>query len=447
MSGIESFALSYLVNSVWQIPLLFAAGWTAARALRGAGAQAEHRVWVSVLLLEALLPAISTLPWEWLDAWLPWSTGTMGDGHVTVTMGAAHAASGFSLPAWLPATLALAYGAACAYFAARFVWQSAKLWSLRRETVLLEGQARERWTRCAATLGTADVSIAASTRVFGPVTMGLRRRLLLLPLSMAEDLPEAELCAVLTHEFAHLRRNDFVKNLLYELVTVPASYHPLMRATRERVTESREMICDAMAAGEQGRHAYARSLLRLASLLVEGAPVRTPHAIGIFDANTFERRLMRLTEKQAEMRGARRLATAMLCAALGAGACASAMALSVHVDAATASAAQDTPPQGGTMHPNVVHVSPGVMQGQRISGEMPVYPPEAKKKKIQGTVVLEATIGKDGSVEALHVASGPKELQKSSTEAVKTWKYKPFLLNGEPVEVETQINVVYSLDK
>ncbi|MGB6130455.1 MAG: M56 family metallopeptidase, partial [Acidobacteriaceae bacterium] len=350
-------------------------------------------------------------------------------------------------PAWLPAGIALAWGAACAYFAARFVRRWARLWSLRREAVALEGETKERWTRCAERLGMGDVAIAASTRVFGPVTMGLRRRLVLLPASMAEDLPEAEVCAVLTHELAHLRRNDYAKNLVYELVTLPVSWHPLLGATRERVAESREMICDAMAAGEQGRHAYARSLLRLAALLVEGAPVRTPHAIGIFDANTFERRLMRLTERGNEMRGVRRLAMAMLVAALGAGTCASAVGLSVHVDAATASTGQEGTPAGGTMHPDKVHVASGVMAGQRISGEMPVYPPEAKKKKVQGTVVLKATIDKDGNVEALTVVSGPKMLQGSSLDAVKTWKYKPYLLNGDPVAVETEIHVVYSLGK
>jgi outer membrane biosynthesis protein TonB len=56
-------------------------------------------------------------------------------------------------------------------------------------------------------------------------------------------------------------------------------------------------------------------------------------------------------------------------------------------------------------------------------------------------------IGKDGTVEELRVASGPKELQQSSLDAVRQWIYKPFLLNGDPVEVKTTINVVYSLAK
>lgn len=66
MKSLESWILSYLLNSLWQVPLLFAAGWVGARALRPAGVRAEHRVWVSVLLLQSVLPACSTMPLDWL---------------------------------------------------------------------------------------------------------------------------------------------------------------------------------------------------------------------------------------------------------------------------------------------------------------------------------------------------------------------------------------------
>ena len=78
---------------------------------------------------------------------------------------------------------------------------------------------------------------------------------------------------------------------------------------------------------------------------------------------------------------------------------------------------------------------------------MPVYPPDAKKARIQGTVVLDAIIGKDGTVEKLVVQSGPSALQQSALDAVRQWTYKPFLLNGDPVDAKTTINVVYSLKK
>jgi protein TonB len=76
---------------------------------------------------------------------------------------------------------------------------------------------------------------------------------------------------------------------------------------------------------------------------------------------------------------------------------------------------------------------------------MPQYPAIAKAARIQGTVVLQATISKSGTIENLRVLSGPPMLQQSAMEAVKTWRYRPYLLNGEPVEVETQVNVIFTL--
>jgi TonB family protein len=85
------------------------------------------------------------------------------------------------------------------------------------------------------------------------------------------------------------------------------------------------------------------------------------------------------------------------------------------------------------------------MSGNILTKVPPVYPPAAKKAKIQGTVVLSVVIGEDGNIKNLQVVSGPNELQQSSIDAVRQWLYKPFLLNGNPVEVKTTVNIIYSL--
>jgi len=200
-----------------------------------------------------------------------------------------------------------------------------------------------------------------------------------------------------------------------------------------------EEICDQMAAEIAGRGQYSRSLLRLASLLIESAPARTAHALGIFDSNTLERRLMKLADHPSEIRGLRRFAAVAACLALGAATCASALALRMQVNSTEASGNHPT------AHPAKVNVSPEIMQNQIIYKVIPKYPVEAKKARIQGKVVLNAVIGKDGSVTDLKVDSGPKELRQSSLDAVKQWKYKPYLLNGQPVAVKTTINITYTL--
>jgi TonB family protein len=95
--------------------------------------------------------------------------------------------------------------------------------------------------------------------------------------------------------------------------------------------------------------------------------------------------------------------------------------------------------------PTRVRVGGTVQAARMIRQVMPSYPSEAKSKHIQGTVVLHAVIGKDGTVNSLDVVSGPAELTKAAINAVKQWRYSPIFLNGIPVEVDTTISVIFTL--
>jgi periplasmic protein TonB len=95
--------------------------------------------------------------------------------------------------------------------------------------------------------------------------------------------------------------------------------------------------------------------------------------------------------------------------------------------------------------PQRVRVSQGVSQGLLIHRVQPMYPPLARQARIQGTVLLQAEISKDGTIENLRLISGHPMLAPSAIEAVKQWRYKPYFLNGEPVAVETQITVNFTL--
>jgi TonB family protein len=95
--------------------------------------------------------------------------------------------------------------------------------------------------------------------------------------------------------------------------------------------------------------------------------------------------------------------------------------------------------------PQRVRVSESVMKGMVIKKVTPEYPADAKAQKIEGAVVLQATIGKEGNVENLQLISGHPLLAPVAIDAVKQWKYKPFLLNGEAVIVETQVTVNFTL--
>ena len=107
----------------------------------------------------------------------------------------------------------------------------------------------------------------------------------------------------------------------------------------------------------------------------------------------------------------------------------------------------------GNAAPPQVHVAPlrklaissGVMAGNKLSGAEPRYPTIAIATRVQGTVVLAATISKTGTIENLRVVSGPPMLAVAAEQAVQTWRYRPYLLNGAPVEVETTVRVLFHL--
>jgi TonB family protein len=99
------------------------------------------------------------------------------------------------------------------------------------------------------------------------------------------------------------------------------------------------------------------------------------------------------------------------------------------------------------VRPKTFTVSAGVAAGRLIQQSPPVYPPVAKAARVSGTVELKATISQSGTIKDLRVVSGPAMLQRAAMDVVRTWRYKPFTLDNQPTEVQTTIEVVFSLDK
>jgi protein TonB len=105
--------------------------------------------------------------------------------------------------------------------------------------------------------------------------------------------------------------------------------------------------------------------------------------------------------------------------------------------------------------PRAVHAAPAdpvrvaseLASGLLIRKVIPHYPELARTMHAEGTVSLAATIAKDGTIANLRVVSGPPVLQQAALDAVSQWRYRPYLLNGQPVDVETTVNVIFSLSR
>ena len=450
MRDVERWILEYLLNSLWQVPLIFAAAWMAARIARRGGPLLEHRIWVTALLLQTLLPACSFRLAGLLAnlrALLLNSPAT-GAGWVRVVEGPAtiSGAGMLRIPPAILASIAIAYGLSVAYFAARLAWG---LWRTRviasqSQRVTLTSGSLQHWQRCARIFRCEKAQIAVSTAIAGPMTIGGRQGIMLVPAEFLETSSSSDLDVVIAHEFAHMHRRDFLKNLVYAIVSLPVAYHPVAWLTRARIAESREMVCDEMAAeAVAGRENYVRSLLRLASLLVKATPDKTLHAIGIFDANIFERRVMNLTQKHFEIHGVRRFTMAAACVAMGIATCASALTLRMNL-------AAPAPPAARDVNSHTAKIAAGIMAGQVIYQKNPTYPAEAKKNNdtLDGSVVLRAIIGKDGTIHDLSVQKSLRaDYDHAALDAVKDWVYKPYLLNGNPTEVETTVTITYNIAK
>ncbi len=453
MNALAAWAAATFLNALWQSALIFCAAWLAARLLRPAGPRAIHRVWITALLLEALLPFCRLQPGLWLERLRAIFTQA-GDGAVTVRIAAA--ASTDAAQPWLPgwaqrmlATIFLLLVLIALLRVGRSLWRTHAL--LRRaELVEPAGELALVLESYADELGIdpARVFVARLEDLHGPATLGLFRHTLLLPAdlltqsgaALSQDERE-ELSATLAHELEHMRRHDFAWNLLFTLIALPVDWHPLLRLTRRQINETRELAVDDRAAALlAGNKTYARSLVRIATRLAAHPALRPIEAMGIYDCNIFERRIVNLMRKTEEVSWMRRAASVAGCAVLALAASYTAMALQTKVN-----------PPGEAMNGapvvknGVVSLSAGYAAGNLVSKVAPVYPAVAKAAGIEGTVLLNAVIAKDGHMKNLQVISGPAMLQQSSMDAVKQWVYKPYLLKGEPVEVETQIHVIYAL--
>ena len=441
MTHLAPLLLAILLNALWQLPLLVAATLLCAHLLRPFGPLVQHRLWSASLVLQCTLPVLSTLAQPLPGLHLFPAAQHTGASRISILLGPANALHPAALPAPLQTALLLGWAVATLFFLVRFVFGLRTLAHLRRsaQPATLPPAAALAWAQ-ARTQACAAIhpqpTLAVSPLVRAPLTLGLRRPLVLLPPHLLAHLAEADLLTLFAHECAHIRRHHFASNLALQLLALPFAFHPALAITRARLLEAREWACDAEAAHTlAGPRPFAASLLRLATLVAGDMP-RPAHTVGLFTRNTLERRIMHLAQSPAPCSRPARLARLLACAALALGTAATALALHTPVDHHATAGAPGTPP---------LLVPGGVMAGEVLTRVPPVYPPDAKAARVQGSVRLQATISETGAIEHLRVLSGPTALRPSALDAVRQWTYKPYTFHGTPVPVQTVVTINYSL--
>jgi TonB family protein len=220
-------------------------------------------------------------------------------------------------------------------------------------------------------------------------------------------------------------------------------FHPLVWWLGARMMEERERACDedVLDLGS-ARHAYAESILKVCEFCM-GSPLASVSGVAGGDlkkrmANIMtDRKLRKLDFTRKLFLSAAGVGVVALPIAFGA-----LSAVPRLAQAETNSTASAQVEESGQ-----VRVPPEEMKKFVLKKVPPSYPELAKKAGIQGKVVLNATISKEGDISNLQIVSGHPQLVEAAIEAVKQWKYRPYLQDGEPVEVTTEITVYFTLGK
>lgn len=303
MNKLIQLIASCFVNSLWEVTAIGTAGWVASRLVGRLGPRLHHLVWVATLGLAAVTPAVPLLQSLFVSSRFP----TAPQPSVAISAFDPQAIShSFRLSPASIFTLFLLFFCAFVWSVARLGWSVHCTMKLRRGagTVSLGTEAEELWSHCKRVFSVPHAQILRSETTAGPVTIGFGRPALLVSGQLLRECQSQDLLAVLAHECAHIKRRDFQKNLLYEVASLGIAYHPATWFVKSQIARTREMTCDEMATERlMDRRPYAESLLRLAKRISLGSGAATPNAIGIFDANVLEERIMTLQSEKRHFAG------------------------------------------------------------------------------------------------------------------------------------------------
>ena len=441
--------LTVIGNHLWLSTIFAVAAGLLSLALRKQRAHVRYWVWLaaSVKFL---------IPFSWLVAigtHLAWSTGFGATSNHRLRV-AVDVISGVNSSVLIPdltRLFPLLVGVwFCGLVAVLFRWcvQWRRMSHIAREAVTVPaGRVVTALAETERMLGIRRPTPVLLSKAFvEPGVFGIACPVLIWPEGLSQRLADAELEAILTHEVRHLQRRDNLTAAIHMLVEAVFWFHPLAWWLGRRLIEERELACDegVLELGNQPR-AYAEGILKVCEFCLM-SPL--PCMSGVASGDLKKRMISIMTIRVRQELGFGKkvllsvLGLASLAGPIGVGL----VHASVVGTASTVGTGATAPAEQASGHPSA-QASKEEMAGLVVKKVQPSYPEAARKGHIQGSVILRAAISKEGDVENLQVVSGPPELTASAIEAVKQWKYRPYMKDGHAVEVETDITVNFSLSK
>ena len=296
---------TYLANALWEVPVVFVIAIVCCYLLRRTSWAYRHLLWIGALALSALLPLYALRgQTSRTDSQSPSQAQTVQGPNPSKSIEGirnSFPVKGFSQPIPFHRLVILTFAGLYLLYV---LYRLAGLGIALHRTERLRKSARNRPVpdilarvaeNCATTWAIHGVSVFSSAVTGSPMTFGFRRPVLILPETILGDVSNEDFAAVVHHELAHIRRGDYLLNVVCYLLHLPISFHPLATLMKARIDETREMACDELAAARSpSRAAYARSLLNFAESICPASRGRFDQALGLFDTDSLEDRVLNL---------------------------------------------------------------------------------------------------------------------------------------------------------
>jgi TonB family protein len=273
------------------------------------------------------------------------------------------------------------------------------------------------------------VRLGLSDQVDSLVVLGWLKPVVLVPAAAMLALSPEGLEALLAHELAHVRRGDFLANVLQTFAEALLFYHPAVWWLSRRLRQEREHCCDDAAVNLCGDPIlYASALARLEELRIQPKLILdlAPAASGGNLMSRIQRLLRPRITHDTPAPLAALVPALLLVAAFG-------------IATLSAAGAPKATPAAGPVEMDFSKIR------VKHQPDAPNYPPEAKAARIQGTVVVSVTIGADGLVTEAKALSGPPELQPCAVDYAKSWEFEPAKVKGKPVPARFKLTMPFRL--
>jgi beta-lactamase regulating signal transducer with metallopeptidase domain len=310
MLRISEFILSFVLNAAWQIVAITTVAALGSLLLKNSPARFRHTLWIFALvacfvvplltatgLIPESLPKFRSVETRPTISSVPSSAPTMSTGVVAEV--ALDLVSPRRREINTSPNMALFLTFAIAIYITGRTVRLARFWRrkerLRRSATLcgLSSEVKIVAERCRRLLAVGNVRVMRSREARVPYTIGVLSPLIVLPETLCTDADEDKLLSVIGHEMAHVKRRDFLSNLLCELLVLPVSFHPLAFLIKRQIDRARELACDELVTKDVLEpRVYARSLLWAADVTHQYST--QAFLLSIFDGKILEERIVKL---------------------------------------------------------------------------------------------------------------------------------------------------------